>query len=298
MANAATMAENPYHVRSISLPTRSHPLASTIEEELQKLRSSEAFTETTGVPSAAAISSGLCGLGEVYDSVAALLLLPQTQQALAQNRNEKWVEELLDGSVKLVDMCDASRNVLLHMKEDAKELHSALRRRKGDQESMECKIAHYLSSRKKLKKQINKHLATLKKMEGNTACPPLSDQDPHLQMAARFLQEVKSITASIFLSILSFISSSPKSGKWNLISKLMRKGVVVTKGEQNTNEVESVDLALSSLQSHVAEIESVKQAQKQMEALEVRLDSLEGGIERVLRRLIQNRVSLLNILTQ
>ncbi|XP_068639295.1 uncharacterized protein [Aristolochia californica] len=288
MTNPCAMAENPYHVRSISLPTRSHPLAATIEEDLEKLRCSEAFSQTT---SAEAICSGLCSLGEVYDLVAELLVLPQTQRVLAQTQN--WVEELLDGSVKLVDMCDATRNVLLQVKEDVKDLHSALRRRKGEL-SMESKLRAYWSSRKKLRKEIRKHLEILKKMDGKTACSPLSDQEKHLQMVVRFLREVKSMTVSIFHSILSFISSSPKTSKWSLISKLR----LVNKVEQNGDEVGRVDLALSSLQSHITEMKSVKHAQKQMEALEVRLDSLEGGVERVFRRLIQTRVSLLNILTQ
>ncbi|XP_068645291.1 uncharacterized protein [Aristolochia californica] len=292
MTNPSAMAENPYHVRSISLPTRS-PLVATIEEELEKLRCSEAFSPAA---SAVAICSGLCSLGEVYDRVAELLVLPQTQQALAQNKNEKWVEELLDGSVKLVDICDATRNVLLHMKEDGKELNSALRRRKGEL-SMESKVSNYLSSRKKLRKEIKKRLATLKKTDGKAACSHLPDQKKHLYMVVTFLQQVKSVTISIFHSILSFLFSSPKASKWSLVSKLMNKGYV-NKGEQNTNEVESVDLALSSLQNHITEMESVKQAQKQMELLEVRLDSLEGGLERVFRRLIHTRVSLLNILTQ
>ncbi|XP_010277255.1 PREDICTED: uncharacterized protein LOC104611754 [Nelumbo nucifera] len=124
-------------------------------------------------------------------------------------------------------------------------------------------------------------------------------------MVVRVLREVCSVAISVFRAILSLLStpmSKPKVGRWDLVSKLMHRGVVVCdRHEESMNEVESVDVVLFALSrcnpSKDAELESSHLTEKRLKDLEVSLESLEEGLDFLFRRLIQTRVSLLNVLT-
>ncbi|KAL6270921.1 hypothetical protein ACE6H2_027832 [Prunus campanulata] len=74
----------PCHTRSNSFNSRPHPIVQEVDEHLCRLRSSEA-TST----SSSSISHELSGLQDLHGSVDRLLQLPLTQQALAQEQNEK-----------------------------------------------------------------------------------------------------------------------------------------------------------------------------------------------------------------
>nr|GMC62584.1 uncharacterized protein LOC109167537 [Ipomoea batatas] len=75
---------------------RSHPNIQKVEEELTKLKT----LQVSATPEAATISSGLLGLEQLYKCMDGLLNLPQTLQALSQNQNKKWVDGLLEKSVR------------------------------------------------------------------------------------------------------------------------------------------------------------------------------------------------------
>ncbi|GMN38271.1 hypothetical protein TIFTF001_007524 [Ficus carica] len=79
-----------YHTRSNSLPSRDRPLIPEFNEQLCRLRSSEAASSST------LLSSKLSGLQDLHYCVDKLLLLPLNQQALSKKQNEKWIDELLD----------------------------------------------------------------------------------------------------------------------------------------------------------------------------------------------------------
>ncbi|KAF5186836.1 hypothetical protein FRX31_023574 [Thalictrum thalictroides] len=80
MANSPLNLKASYHVRSISLPSRSHPLTLTVEDQLNRLRSSEATS----------CSSSTChNFNELYESVRDLLELSLTQNSLSNERSNK-----------------------------------------------------------------------------------------------------------------------------------------------------------------------------------------------------------------
>ncbi|KAJ7944084.1 DUF241 domain protein [Quillaja saponaria] len=149
-----------YQVRSISLPSRSHPSTLRVEEELNKLRTLEATSTSTS----GSICNGLSGLEELYTSLDDLINVTSTQQIVSCHQQEKCVEELLDVSVRILDICGITKDNLLQIREHVQALQSALRRRKGDS-SIGSKVAEYMSFRKKMKKIYKKLITDLKQME-------------------------------------------------------------------------------------------------------------------------------------
>ncbi|KAM1810094.1 hypothetical protein FF1_026814 [Malus domestica] len=287
-----------YKVRSISLPSRSHPTTLRVEEELSRLQTSSSF---------ASVCKDLCGLEELYDCVDDLLQMASTQKLLSHYQQEKCMDELLDGSLRLLDICGITRDVMSQIKEHVRDLQSALRRRKGDS-SIESSIANYNCFRKKMKKDAKKLITSLKQVD-NKASQHL-EQDQHASAVTRVLKEVFGKNMSIFQSLLVFLVvpvSKPRSNKWSLVSKFMHKGVIACEDQNediNGHELDGVDAALyslcksSSAPTEGANVEKIQNAHKKLKALEVTVEGLENGLDSVFRRLIKTRAFLLNIISQ
>ncbi|TQD85791.1 hypothetical protein C1H46_028707 [Malus baccata] len=286
-----------YKVRSISLPSGSHPTTLRVEEELSRLQTSS---------SSASICKDLCGLEELYDCVDDLLQMTSTKQLLSHYQQEKCMDELFDGSLRLLDICGITRDVMSQIKEHVRDLQSALRRRKGDS-SIESSIANYNCFRKKMKKDAKKLITSLKKVD-NKASQHL-EQDQHASAVTRVLKEVFGKNMSIFQFLLVFLAvpvSKPRSKKWSLVSKFMHKGVIACEDQNediNGHELDVVDAALdsvcksSSAPTEGANVEKIQNAHKKLEALEVTVEGLENGLDSVFRRLIKTRAFLLNIIS-
>lgn len=152
MASSPLISNSHYHACSVSLPSRSHPLIPQFNDHLCQVRSSE--STSSSLPS---ISNKLSGLEDLYDCVDDLLLLPLTQQSLAQQCHEKLVNEALDGYLKLLDACATAKDIFSEPKKDVKELLSFLRRKRDG-----SNFGGYLTSRKKMKKVIQKLFKDLK----------------------------------------------------------------------------------------------------------------------------------------
>ncbi|XP_031276061.1 uncharacterized protein LOC116134507 [Pistacia vera] len=283
-----------YHVRSISLPSRSHPSTIKIEEELSKLKTLEESSRL--LLTSGSICKSLSGLEELYMCLDDLLNMASSQQVLSQNQHEKCIDELLEGSVKLLDICGITRDTLLQIKEHDQALHSAIRRRKGDS-SVENSIASFICFRKKMKKDAKKMIVTLKQMDNNLGVSPLLEQDQHLSAVIRVLREVNATSSSIFQSLLLFFSgpgSKQKLNRWSLVSKLMNKRVTACEEKQEiVNELESVDSALCG-----RDIEKMQNMHERLKAAEASIEGLEKGLESMFRCLIRSRTSLLNIISQ
>ena len=286
-----------YHARSISLPSRPHPLIPEFDELLCRLRASGATS------SSSSISHKLSGLRDLHDCVDNLLLLPFTQQTLTQCRQEQWVNELLDGSLRLLDICGMAMDALLQTREGAHELQSSMRRRRGSKNGISSEVEIFLTSRKKVKKAIQKALRNLKGMEKDCRFSAL-DKDAETLSLISILREVKTATLTVFEALLSSIAGATagsQRSKWSLVSKLMQhKRVACEEAEANISEFEKVDAALYTIlgnKNKSVNAVHVDNVHNEVSNLESSIQDLEEGIEFLSRRLIKTRVSLLNTLS-
>ncbi|CAK9153915.1 unnamed protein product [Ilex paraguariensis] len=292
MAFSPSRSKTRHHARSISLPSRSHPLILQLNEHLCRLRSSEATCLTLSL-----VSSRLSGLEDLYDSIEDLLMSSHSQQAFGQERSEKWVDEVLDGYlIGLLDACATTKDVLAHMKQNAQQLVSILRRRRGENDD----LSWYLASRKQAKKVIQKSLKGLKSIR-NKNTPLGLDKDIETVAIVSMLNEVEEVTLAVLESILSYIAGT-KQPSWSLISKLRHpKGRESKQEETLINEFDKVEAALNSCGGHKT-IKSdanmnAENLHNHLVKLESSVEDLGEGLECLFRRLIKTRVSLLNILS-
>ncbi|KAI3988693.1 hypothetical protein MKX01_027057 [Papaver californicum] len=226
-----------FHVRSISLPTESHPLTLAVEEQLCRLRSSELAT------SSSSISSNLAGLKDLYESVEDFL----------STHDGKCLETVLDGSIMLLDVCSTVKDVLSQMKQSFQVLQSSIRRHSNE-------VDTYMSSRKKVTKVIRKCLTDLKRT---------ANKKNDLVADVSLLKEVEATTLAVLESILSFVSE-PKQNK-SMIYKLMS----TKSAAQQISEVMKIDIALKSKGMEVNDVKKPLEAvEMNLQDFEVGLESV------------------------
>ena len=290
MASSPLNQKSNYHARSISLPSKPHPLIVQCKEHLCKLGASDASSSTSS-----SLGNKLSCLQDLHECVEKLLQLPLTQQAIVQEHNNTWVEELLDGSLRLLDVCSAAKDALIHTKECARELQSIIRRRRGGEMELEREVKKYLMSRKVVKKAVQK---ALKGIERKCA-----DKNHETLVMVSTLREIEAATLNVFESLLSYIAgpkSRSQSSNWSLVLKLVHpKRVACENEETERSELEKVDAALYSItgqttckSDYSVHVENVQNTLGQLEPI---VQDLEEGLECLFRRLIKTRVSLLNI---
>ncbi|KAL2232187.1 UNVERIFIED_CONTAM: hypothetical protein Sindi_1398700 [Sesamum indicum] len=98
-----------FHSRSNSFPSQSHPVMDVVEDHLCRLKSSEsASTSTTSI--CANLSS----------------------KPFHREKAKIGVNELLEESLRLVDLCGFSRDAVRSTKESIQDLESSIRRNRGE----------------------------------------------------------------------------------------------------------------------------------------------------------------------
>ncbi|KAL5984190.1 hypothetical protein ACLOJK_018294 [Asimina triloba] len=296
------MAKNHFHVRSTSMPSSPHPLALKVEEQLQTLRAWEADHHHQTPET---LCRALNALSDLCHLVDALLQLPLAQQSLFHHRHHRCADEALDGCLRMLDICLLIRELLTEKKENAQDLQSALRRR--ERHGLRKKLRFYFSSKKKMKKAIEKSLRESKKTEKHQI--QHCRVSPHVFV--HVLREVRLVAISVLGSILSFVSSAPSRdkktrsiasrclfGRW-----MMGKQRVACQGREvkMMNEGERVDAAVFALlicgEKMIFRDENlgrVQNAQMQLEGWECSIESVKERLDCVFPCLIKMRVSLLN----
>lgn len=273
------------HVRSISLPSESHPLTQSVKVRLGRLRSSQ---ETSSLN-----CQGLSGLlKSLYVSVDDFIQLPLTYQAISNVQHQGSVDEVLDRSLRLLEVCGATKDIFSQMKEYLKDLESSIRRKRGES-SLAGDIEAFMISRKKLKKVISKSKSfrSLKTKEKDISVA--QDKDTTLVTLTR---EVEEISVAVFASLLSSISLTPKSkgNGWSVVSKLLKSRSTVDAKEVGMIINAEVLAWRSSKDISLVQIQNLL---KHLEASQSSIQEVEEELEFAYRLLLKTRVSLLNILT-
>ncbi|KAI3699327.1 hypothetical protein L2E82_43563 [Cichorium intybus] len=249
------------HVRSISLPSRSHPSTLKAEEELTSLQTWEA--SSSSMATVDKVCGSLVQLGRLYISINDLFGLSLTQQATFYRKDDKLVDEFLDRLMWLLDACGSIKDAIEQVKEHLVNVQSALRRKKED---LSVDAASLIRKMKDAKRSI----AKLKQIDKRIRRTALVDKDDHLSAVTRSLRDTSALSVSIFGSLLSLKSifvPNQKFTKWSKVLSLIHKGKTVT--------LEKPQISNEALESHIAVVEN----------------SLEG----IFRTLIKTKVSLLNI---
>ncbi|KAG7544938.1 hypothetical protein ISN44_As12g004750 [Arabidopsis suecica] len=267
-------------LRSISLPSRSHPSTSGLEDALNKIK-----TITTG--SSESILMGLAGLEELYNCTEEFLKMGSTQQVMSSGGSE-FMEEMLDGSLRLMDICSVSRDLMVETQEHVHGVQSCVRRKKaaGGGDQLDVTISAYVGFRKNMRKEAKKLLGSLKKIDGGSRS--YDHEDEHLVAVIDAMRRVESVSVVVLKSFLEFLSQRKSNINSKLASVLKKKK---DHHEAAQNELETLDSALCG------DFFFHDDLQKDLEEVEMSIGRFERNLEGLFRRLIRTRASLLNIIS-
>ncbi|KAL0438314.1 UNVERIFIED_CONTAM: hypothetical protein Slati_2314400 [Sesamum latifolium] len=265
------------HVRSNSLPSKSHPIVSDVEDQLCRLRSSEG-TST----SATSVIAKLASLRDLHEGINSLLQMPSTQQALCHENSEKWTNKLLEESLGLVDLCGFARDVLSLTKGSVQDLQSSIRRNKGEA-AAEDDINSYMTSRKKINKMVKKFIRNFKNV----------DTEECDVKAIEVLKETEAFSFSVLKSVLILLSGEKgKQRNWFFLSKFTQTSRVNSERDQERGAKSLLSLELHKSRKDI----DVQNVLKQLKASEMAIQELEEEVDAFFSSLVKTRVSLLNAL--
>ncbi|CAL5049757.1 unnamed protein product [Urochloa decumbens] len=255
-----------YHVRSISLPCRSHPLLAHLHTHIAAARAWAAADPTTTSP-----SSGLAHIDALLATVAEVLLLPKAQAAVRSASSDR----LLDAFLLLADAHRGFQEALLALRRDAADVRAALRRRDAA-----TRLASAARSQRRNDKDLARLAATVSSVAvaGNNKCARLGLSSGGAEEAEMAAALMDAAAASATASAAVFSAAASVSAAASSSKKSASTFAAFTKKAATT--MEAADLAPEKL-----------------DELEQCIDQCESGSEMVFRSIVRTRVSLLNIRT-
>ncbi|KAH6800205.1 hypothetical protein C2S52_000669 [Perilla frutescens var. hirtella] len=259
-----------FHSRSNSFPSQSNPVMDDVQDQLCRLKSS--MNPST---SANSISANLASLTDLHQGITNLIQMPSIQQSL-----EFWMNELLEGSVRILDLCGFTREVVYLTKESVQDLESSIRRSRGETATADH-INAYMASRKKINKMVKKYLTNLKGSNQNA-----TDRDGDIKA---LLKETGSLDFSVLKSVLAILCGEKERSSqrsWSFLSK-------ITQTNRVYSEEDLTSLNINKSEKSVAANDMLKQ----LNSSEMMIQELEEGVESLFRSLVKTRVSLLNVLS-
>lgn len=265
-----------YHVRSSSLPCRSHPSTSQLKGQIQTLKSWQADPDRG---SSAWLCAGLTQLKRLHDSLDDLFQLPKSHHSL--RRRSHWVDNLLETSLLFVDAYGSFRSALVGLKEAQLAAQVAIRCRDGS------KISSCFKSRKKIERDLARIVTDIR--NARRCCAPVAAADPDAELAW-LLREANAVTVSVSVAVFSGISLS-SSSKASCIGLIRKRN----KMDGDDGVCEFQDAWGENLRRWK---DDEKMELRRLKVCEEWVVEIEKESERLFKSLINARVSLLNVLTQ
>ncbi|XP_010676015.2 uncharacterized protein LOC104891926 [Beta vulgaris subsp. vulgaris] len=250
-----------YHIRSYSFPSKTHPVSDQLDASLCRLRSSQAASTSS-------VTNKLTNLKDLYKCVDEFLQLPLNMKNVSQTQ---CIEQVLDGSLRLLDICSTSRDVLVQSKERLQDIQSVLRRRCSGELNITNEVAEYLKTRKTSKKIMKKCLKDIKEVDNTNE--------------ANVLNEVQTMTIEVFKSMLSYIGGSQKSS-WSF-----------TKKKETTTSTSEFDVVDATLELVICQKKKANVDMSQLVKLESEIQEIDEVLECLFRHLVKTRATLLNVLS-
>ncbi|KAK6131387.1 hypothetical protein DH2020_034872 [Rehmannia glutinosa] len=274
------------HVRSASLPCRSHPIISQLRDEISELISWSAADSASRT--SAWLCDGLRRLKAVHESLDDLLHLPQTRESLRGGEYSDLIEKFLEDFLRFVDVYGIFQTLALRLKEEYSAVQISVRR-KNDSE-----IGVHSKNLNKIAKEIGKlasNLVSIGKLSIAPAGAPYDDEAELIEVINDVLKVTVSVSALLFSGISNSAAFRKPSCMGGLSFGVKTKNVKFEGGIREFQEIN-----LDNLRKKAEE--EVKMASKKMHEMEDRILDIEGCGERAFRSLINTRVSLLNVVTQ
>lgn len=232
--------EKSYHIRSASLPCRSHPLISHIESDIRALRSFQIRPEIEHA-TLDWVSSGLRRIESLHSSLDDLLRLPQSHAVLRQS--PAWADRALEDFLLFADAYDSFRSAVIAVKHHAALAEVAVRRR--DDSGMNS----VLRDQKKIEKKLAKLAAALRDAPRPAAAPESE--------VAGVIREVTAVTmaatSSIFLAVNAVLTdvfstmAAKASAAW-VVRRVAGKKWTAAGEEEKLGRLEDLEVRVGGLE--------------------------------------------------
>ncbi|KAL0557382.1 hypothetical protein IC582_005919 [Cucumis melo] len=254
------------HLRSISLPCRSHPLISSLKDEIANLK----YWSSTDQRTAAWLCRGLAAVKLVHDYLDDILQLPQSREAMGR-LSATWVENVLEGFLRFIDAYGIFQNLILGFLEEHVAAQVGMRRKE------ETKVELYKKAKKRMAKETGELGSVVR--AGVTVVGEVEVEEEELTAAVKDVMEVTGmVSVAVFEGIGMSLGWRRRNRNW------MRKG---TKVKLENGIMEFMEMG----------VKKSEEDEVRMKDLEEWIRSIQDGTQNFFRTLMNTRVSILNALS-